>query len=136
MSNIVSAIVGIVSKPISAVVEKYIERKSNQDSIKGKARMAKQEGEKNITLTDSEWETVSKNAEDESWKDEAVTLVVLSPMVLILAGSLMIAYNGDGRVLEGTLAGIREMAVLGVDMGELMTIVVLAAVSLKVWRKS
>lgn len=132
----ITRILGVIATPITNLTGKYIDRKINQDAIKGKARLAKQSDATQITLTDSEWETVSKQLEADSWKDEYVTIIVTAPLVMILMGGLLIAYAGDPRLMEGTLAAIKALKELGVDMGQLMYAVVLAAVGLKLWRKA
>lgn len=134
--SIFASIMSVVSAPLTKVASKYIERKTNQDSIKGKARMNKADNSTSITLTDSEWETISKQNENESWKDELATIVILWPMIGIMGGTVWAAFTGDMRLLEGTVAGTQALDALGVDMGELMLIVVISAVSLKWWRKA
>lgn len=132
--SVASAVVGALAQPFTKVAEKWIDRKTNQDSIKGKAAAAKQGDSTQITLTDAEWEIASKNAEDGTWKDELVTITFMLPIWMILAGAVHQAFSGDPRLLEGTLGGITALRELGLNFGEITFMVVLAAIGLKLWR--
>ena len=126
----------LITGPVARVAEQHIARKANKDTLKAKASMARMSGEHQVALTDSEWEVVSKQLEKDSWKDELATLVVLYPLIGIMVGTTVAAFTGETQLLDGTVAGIEALKTVGVDMGELMLIVVLAAVSLKWWRKA
>lgn len=132
--SLVTTVAGLVTKPITQVVSKYIDRKTNLDSIKGKAAQAKQGDSTKVTLTDAEWETLSKNQESGTWKDEFVTVTFMLPLWLIFGGTLYQSFTADPRILEGTLAGIVALRELGLDFGEITFMVVLAAIGLKLWR--
>ena len=130
-----ASIIPTIVKPITDLFAKRVERKVNQDSIKGKAAMAKLSGETQITLTDAEWEIAKANAESGSWKDEWITLVMTAPVALIIAGSLMDGTGwGNGGIVLGAVAGINALNSVGVPMGELMTATVFAGLGLKLWR--
>jgi len=51
-----------------------------------------------------------------------------------MSGGILLGFKGDPRLLDGVNTGLQSLASSGVDMGNLMTTVVLAAVGLKVWR--
>lgn len=132
-SIVKDAITGIVS-PVANVFVKKEERKQAAESAQAKITQAKINGDKEITLTDAEWEARSVDANAGSWKDEYLTLIITSPIVMILAGGVWFAFTGDARLLEGANEGIKALTNTGVDMGDLMYAVVLAGVGLKVWR--
>jgi hypothetical protein len=129
-SNIISGIV----KPVSDMYNKRQDRKIQKDAGKSKLAQAKQQGETDITLTDAEWEAIAADKQGETWKDEYVTIIITSPIVLILVGAVWGGYTGDFIILTETVKGIKELKATGVDMGYLMNTVVLAAVGLKAWR--
>ena len=125
---------GLAGKLIGGVAgffSKRQDRKMAESSAKSKLVQSKQDGTQNLKLNNSEWEAISKKVEGETWKDEYVTIVITLPIPLILLGAVWAAFTGDTRLSEGVNAGIANLAVLGLDMGELMYIVVLAAVSIK-----
>ena len=132
--NVVTQALSAIVSPLASVFNKRTDRKIQKDSIRGKLSQVKQEDATNITLTDAEWETVGQSLQGETWKDEYVTIIITSPLVLILVGSIVAAFTEDTRLLDGVAAGLTSLAALGVDMGFLMNAVVFAAVGLKVWR--
>lgn len=129
---IVAAITNVVA-PISKIFTKREERKINKDTIKGKIQQARQGDATAITLTDAEWETVSTGLQDSTWKDEYVTVSVVSIFNLFIIGGISAAF-GHPEILEGTTLGIQALVAAGVDLGMILTAVVFAAIGLKLWR--
>lgn len=123
-----------VVQPIAGIFSKREERKRAKESGEAKLAMAKQAGEQAVTLTDAEWEAISKKNEAGTWKDEYLTVIITSPLVGLLLGGVWLAFTGDARLLTGVQEGLKAIKETGVDMGELMYIVVLAGVGLKLWR--
>ena len=130
--NIGSIISGIIS-PITNVFTKREERKTVKIQANGKLALAKTNNQKEITLTDQEWESISAGKQDSTWKDEYVTVVCTSPYTLIVIGSIAAAF-GYPMLLSGALSGIKELKSQGVDVGHMIEVVVYAAVGLKMWR--
>jgi len=133
---VVEAIIGIAQglvKPITGHLNKRVERKQNKDSIKGKAAAQKQDDATQVTLTDAEWETVNQSIQDKTWKDEYVTVSLVSIFNLYIVGGIGAAF-GYPEVLDGTTRGIEALVAAGVDLGFLLTAVVLAAIGMKMWR--
>ena len=133
MKFIFDTLKAIVS-PITNVFRDREERKKVAISAKAKVEQIKITGDQTIQLTDAEWESLSVQTQHQSWKDEYVTLVITSPIVGLLGGSVYAALTGDIRVVEGFSEGLKLLKDLEVPMGDLMTAVVLAAVGLKLWR--
>jgi len=131
----VTAVLGVLASPVTNLVGKWIERRAAKDGLKSKAVMAKQSDSTNITLTDAEWETVNSQNADGTWKDEYVTIIITAPLVGILGGAVTLAFTGDARLLDGTIAGLTALQALDIDMSFLMNAVVLSAIGLKMWRK-
>jgi hypothetical protein len=132
--NIIKDIAGALVKPVADVFKVKEERKRTKEVAQAKITQAKINGEQNITLTDAEWESLSVTANKDSWKDEYLTIIITSPIVGLLAGGVYFAFTGDVRLLEGFNRGIAALKETGVDLGYLMSAVVLAGVGLKVWR--
>jgi hypothetical protein len=128
---------GLAGKLIGGVTGFFTrkqERKMAESTAKSKLVQSKEDNNAAINFTNAEWEIISKNAEGGTWKDEYVTIVITLPIVLILLGAILAAFTGDNRLLDGVNTGIANLATLGLDMGELMYIVVLAAVGIKGWK--
>ena len=132
--NPLTALIGPVVDAVSNVFVKRTERKQTRDTLRNKAAMQKVDAATQVTLTDSEWETVAKGLESGSLKDEYVTVLGTWPLAGIMLGALVAALTGDTAILDGTVEGIRILNEVGVPMPEIMTGVVFAAIGLKLWR--
>lgn len=131
--SIMSVFSSLVS-PVANAYKAHQERRANEEAAKAKLQLAKTDGEYKIQLTDAEWEALAVKGTESSWKDEYVTLVITSPLIGIFVGSLWFAVTGDETLLAGVNMGIANLTALGVDYGEVMAVVVYAAVGLKFWR--
>jgi len=110
------------------------ERKSAKETGKQKLETIRATGDNTIKLTDAEWEQAAASTQNETWKDEYVTVVVTLPFLLIFIGSILLAFTGNEALLSGTVNAIKALSTVNVDVGTMMTVVVYAAVGLKVWR--
>lgn len=135
LTTLASPITAIV-KGVSGFVSKKQEITANKEKAIAKLKQSKQEGQQHIILTDAEGEAMLANGLAASWKDEYVTIVITFPIVLIMLGTLYFAFTQDDRMLQAGVESIKALESAGVDMGFLMEAVVLAAISLKIWRKS
>ena len=133
MSNIFTDALGAIVSPIANVFIKKEERKTTKIQAEGKLALAKSNNEKEITLTDQEWESISASKQDTTWKDEYVTIIGTSPYPLILVGAILAAF-GKPELLTGVTAAIAQLNAVGVDVGHIVEVVVYAALGLKLWR--
>ena len=131
--SVVKDIVGGLVSPITGWLTKRTERKQNKDTIKGKVVQQKQGDETQITLSDGEWETVGQSMQDRTWKDEYVTVSLVSIFNLYIVGGIAAAF-GKPQILDGVSMAITALTEAGVDLGFLLTAVVLAAIGMKIWR--
>lgn len=121
-------------EPVANIFSKREERKKAKDVGEAKLSLARQNGDTEVTLTDQEWEAIGANKQDSTWKDEYVTIVITSPIVLIITGSVWYAITDDISLLNGSVMALDKLKEIGLKMGDLMTAVVYAAIGLKVWR--
>ncbi len=132
-------IVGNVIAEVAGFFKVRQERKKQKQVAQTKVKLATLEGKKSLDLTDAEWEAAAVRSNDDSYKDEYVTFLVTSWMLLLILGSVYGAVTGDMRVVEGVNLALKNIKESGVDMGEITYVVVLAAVGikgLKSWRSS
>lgn len=133
--------------PLSSVINAVSSYVSHQQSQKAqeveaqtKLQLAKLSGDKEVTLTDQQWEAIVATKQDTSWKDEYVTILITSPIALILIGALVAIYSqtvdgvADTRLLDSVSLALTKLKDVGVEMGYLMNATVLAALGLKIWR--
>lgn len=130
----IGTIAGAAISAVGGYFNRREERRTAQISAEGKLAIAKQEGQDRVELSRADWEKIAVDSTRGSWKDEYVTIVITAPIVGILVGAVWEALFGDSQLLDGVLRGLQVLAALGFDMGELMMIVVLAAVGIKAWR--
>jgi hypothetical protein len=71
---------------------------------------------------------------DKTWKDEYVTVSVVSIFNLIVVGGLS-AGLGYPQILNGVAASVLALTSVGVDVGFLLEATVLAGLGLSVWKK-
>jgi len=135
--NIVNPIKGFFSSLIAPISNVFIEREQTKQakvSANAKAAMAKQNGITSVTLTEQEWEAIVASSMADSWKDEYVTIVITSPIVLIILGCVYFAFTESRALLDAATLAIDTLNKIGVPMATLMQAVVYAAIGLKVWR--
>lgn len=125
--------VGSLIEAVGGVFQKREERKQVKESAKAKLQLAKEQGQHTVEMTDAEWETVNTGLQDSTWKDEYVTVSIVSVFNLYIVGGILAAFEIP-EVLEGTTKGIQALVSAGVDVGLLLTAVVFAAIGLKLWR--
>lgn len=126
----ISVITSLVA-PVANYFTSRNEIKAKADVAKAAVAKAKADGETQHTLNIDEWEALSKQAEGGTWKDEYITIVITSPFVLLFVASMVSAFTGDVRYIDSVSAGIASLQSLGIDLGYLMGVVVLAAVGIK-----
>lgn len=127
MWNWLSVLVTPVSKAFVSVQQ----RKQAKDSAKAKIKMAKQNNDYNLQMTDTEWEALGKHTESDSWKDEWVTLVITLPIPVIFLGAIYSAFTGDPTFIEAVDSGVTAILTLLPNFHNILEIVVYAAISIK-----
>ena len=121
-------------KPVTNLIAKSVERRMAKDMVQAKVKMAKLNGSNKLEMTDTEWEALSLQLQDSTWKDEFVTVVILFPFISLMLGGIYGSVTGDMSLLEGTKLALVEIKMLDQEYWELTKIVILAAVGLKLWR--
>ena len=129
-------IIGSIISGITGFFSKKQEIKKASITAKAKLETLKETGAQTLELTDAEWESLSVQTQNESWKDEYITLIITSPFITILVGSIGAALGFDWgtQIVSGTVEGLKQMTNLGMDYGIIINAVVFAAVGLKLWR--
>lgn len=133
MGFLKNLVAGLIS-PVADIFKAREARKAAKATAISKLEIAKQEGVTELAMKDVEWEQLAVAATEGSWKDEYVTVSVVSVFNLLVVGGLSAAF-GEPRVLEGMAVAIQALTAAGVDIGFILEAVILAAVGLSVWRK-
>lgn len=136
MINIVKDLVTGLASPVVDAYKTNQNKKIAKEQLKTKINLAKMNSETKITITDAEWESIAAEKTDSTWKDEYVTIVMTSPIVLFLLGGILSVALDTTAPMEAVNVGLDAISRMGVDMGSLILPVVYAAVGLKLWRSS
>ena len=107
-------------KPLADIYVSRQNRKVAQQTAKTKIQLAKQEDQNQLEMNKDEWEQLQVIGMDTTWKDEYVTVSVMSIFNLVLAGGILTAF-GYPQVLEGVVIGVTALVTVGVDVGFLIS---------------
>ena len=121
-------------KPVTEIITKRQERKAAQQSAKNKLMQSKQEGHQALELNKDEWEQLQVSGMDTTWKDEYVTVSIVSILNLIVLGGLAAAFDHP-EILTGVGIAINALTTAGVDIGFLLEASVLAGLGLSIWKR-
>lgn len=92
----------------------------------------RQERKQTIAKANAAWEAAAGRSMENGWKDEYVTVVITFPIVQNFVGNLMYAFTGNSKILEAQKASLEQIGqMMGTPYGDLMMVVVLAAVGIK-----
>lgn len=104
----------IVMGVFNKVVDGYQQRKAREQEAK------------------AAWESAAGRSMENGWKDEYVTVIITLPILQSFVGNLWYAFTGNSKILEAQRTFLADMGeLMKTDYGELMLIVVLAAVGIK-----
>jgi len=84
--------------------------------------------------TIAEWETEAIKASKGSWKDEFLTLVFASPIVLQVIGSIVYAFTGDIKLLTAADNIYNSFANVGLDYTQVMLLIIGASFGIHLTR--
>lgn len=124
---------GLVS-PITNLLGKRQERKQAVQTAQVKLQQVQAGNAANIQMNDQEWEAIMAAMTSQSWKDEYVTISVVSFLNLIIIGGVAQAF-GYPQILGGVAIAIGALVNAGVNIGFLLEAVILSAVGLSIWRR-
>lgn len=133
MSKVKDIVAGVIS-PITGVFKARQERKQAVETAQIKLNQALSDNEKQVTFNDQEWEAINVALAGTSWKDEYVTLSVVSILNIMVIGGIAQAF-GYSQVLAGIAIAIGALGSAGVDVGLIMEATIFAALGLNVWRR-
>lgn len=122
---------GKLVQPIANIFVRREERKQAIGTIKAQAGAAEIDGEVAVKLSKAQWEIISKKAESGTWKDEYITLLITSPILVLFIGNMLAMLGFGTALVEANTASLQALEKVGIDMGNLMLVTVLAAIGVK-----
>lgn len=121
-------------KPVADIFTAREQRKAAREAASAKLAQGKAEGAQKIELNKDEYEAVATSGLQFTWKDEYVTVSVVSILNLIVVGGVATAF-GYPQLLQGVGISLTALGAAGVDVGFLMEATVMAAIGLSIWKK-
>ncbi len=121
-------------KPVVGLFAKRQERRANKEQAMAKLTQSSQDNDQAINLNKDEWEALNVSGMGGTWKDEYVTVSIVSIFNLILLGGILTAF-GYPEVLNGVGNAMTALTAAGVDIGFLMEAAVLAGLGLSIWKR-
>jgi hypothetical protein len=130
----IKEIIAGLFKPVADIFMKREERKQAREAATAKLAQAKQSDTQQLELNKDEWEAIAASGLDKTWRDEYVTVSVVSILNLIVIGGLAAAF-GYSQILTGVGIALTAITTAGVDIGFLMEAAVLAGLGLSIWKR-
>lgn len=127
-------IIGGLFKPVTEIFKAREDRKAAREAAAAKLATAKAEGQQKIELNKDEYEMVATNALQATWKDEYVTVSVVSILNVIVVGGLAAGF-GYPQIITGIGTAINALSTAGVDVGFILEATIMAAIGLSIWKK-
>ena len=128
--------------PISAVMSavggyfgKREERKSMEKQIDGKIAMQKQGGETQVVFNEQEIDAISKRNENETWKDEYITVVMTMPFITTFLGVFFSVLLSRPEIMQAVTASNNAMLELVPNYQELLGATIAAGLSIRAFKK-
>lgn len=121
-------------KPVASIINKRQDRKILKEGAIAKLSQSAQDDKQAINLNKDEWEALNVSGMQHTWKDEYVTVSVVSILNIIVVGGIAAAF-GFPALLSGVGTAIRALGDVGVDIGFLLEAVILAGVGLSIWKR-
>ena len=133
IAEAISTTIGAIVSPIAGFFTKKVERKIANDTIKGQIAVAKLDNQAQVNIQVADWDRLSKVNENETYKDEIVTYSLMSIFWLIIVGAVAssMGFTFGIPMLEGVGVAIAELNAVDGLVGELLRVIVYAAVSIK-----
>jgi hypothetical protein len=120
--------------PVADIFKAREARKAAKEAAAAKLAMATAEGQQKIELNKDEYEVLATQGLAGTWKDEYVTVSVVSILNTIVIGGLASAF-GYPQILIGVGTAIKSLSTAGVDVGFIMEATIMAAIGLSIWKK-
>ena len=124
----------LLFKPVAALFAQREERKLARQGASAKLVQSRQDNAQTLDLNKDEWEQLQVKGMDQSWKDEYVTVSIVSILNIIVLGGILTAFDHP-ELLTGIAIAMTALTTAGVDIGFLMEAAVLAGLGLSIWKR-
>ena len=122
-------------EPVAGIFRKREERKMAREAAAAALSQAKQSDAHTLEVNKDTWEQLQVKGMDNSWKDEYVTVSIISILNLVILGGIMAAF-GHVQVLNGLGIALTALGNQGVDVGFLIEAAALSGLGLSIWKRA
>ena len=129
--NPISAVVGI----IGSAFEKREERKINEKSLDAKLAIKRDDNTTEVTFNEQDWELLSKRNENNSWKDEYITLSMLFPVNVVFLSVFFGVILARPDLIDAAIKAVDAVKTLVPNYEYLLGLVITAGLSIKALKK-
>ena len=126
-------VTGIVS-PIRDIVVKREDRRQAHETLTAQLKVQEDNNETTITVEKLKLEAALGQANMTTWKDEYITLTFGGIINATILGGILHGF-GYPEFLQGVMIGTKALTEIGLDLGAIVTTVVIAAVGVTGVRK-
>lgn len=120
-----------IISPITKAYETRQVRKQAQETAKAKLVQSRQDNEYRLQLTEQEIDAIGKGNENESWKDEYLTIVVTLPYLNTFICNMASVLLSDPVYANAANAANDSLRGLGIDIGGSFDVVLIAGLSIR-----
>ena len=121
-------------KPVADLLAQRGHRKAAKEAAIARLTQAQSDNVHELELKKDEWEAINVALQGQTWKDEYITVSIVSILNLVVVGGLATAF-GYPQVLNGVGIAVQALVAAGVDVGFLLEATILAGLGLSVWKK-
>lgn len=121
-------------EPVASIFRAREQRKAAREQAQAALASAKQENAHTLELNKDTWEQLQVKGMNDTWKDEYVTVSIISILNLVIVGGIAAAF-GHVQVLNGLGIALTALGNQGVDVGFLIEAAALAGLGLSIWKR-
>jgi len=121
----------ILATLVSPITGFFTKRNDNKTKVK----QQKIQRLMNADDKEAEWEAISAEGGNHSWKDEWVTLIITLPIPVIFVSVMLAVMLDNPLIAQAAKDGVAAIKELVPNYGELLYIVCLAAIGIKAFKK-
>ena len=127
--------IAAIASAVGGFFGKREERKTMEKQIDGKIAMQKQGGETQVIFNEQEIDIIAKRNENNTWKDEYLTLVMTSPVLTTFFGVFLGILLNRPEIIDAVTASNKALLELVPNYQEYLGATIFAGLGLRAFKK-
>lgn len=123
--------ISAVASVIGGAFEKREERKINEKTLDAKLTMKRNDNSTEVAFNEQDWEILSKRNENNTWKDEYITISMLVPVNVVFLSVFIGVLFAEPDIIAASKQAVDAMKELVPNYEYLLGLVVMAGLSIK-----